>query len=89
MAKADDLPLIAELRAAVRDSGLSLSELGRQSGVSQQQLSRFMSGKTLTLVTAAKLFDHLGLKVVRSEPAPVDAPPPAPDLPAGGSSKRK
>jgi transcriptional regulator with XRE-family HTH domain len=62
-------PLIATLRRSIETSGLSISELARQSGVSQPQLSRFVNGqRTLTLQTAAKLFELLNLQVIQTAP---------------------
>jgi transcriptional regulator with XRE-family HTH domain len=62
--------LEAVIKEAVTRSGLSLSELSRRSGVSVPQLSRFMADeRTLTLTSASKLFDCLGLEVV-APPAP-------------------
>ena len=52
------------LRSAIRDSGKSLSQIARESGVSQPQLTRFLSGeRSLTLTSAASLFDCFGIKV--------------------------
>jgi transcriptional regulator with XRE-family HTH domain len=63
--------LIAVLKDAIRESGLSLTELAKQGGVSQAQLSRFMLGqRTLTLRSAAKVFDVLKLEVVKGTAAP-------------------
>ena len=83
MVTTPDPRLIAAMKRATRESGPSLAEVGRRTGVSHQQLSRFVNGnKTLTLVTAAKLFDRLGLEVVvpdRSpllDPSPAATPPP-------------
>lgn len=61
--------LAAQLRKAVADSGLSISELGRQSGVAVAILSRFMRNeRTLTLPVASKLCEALGLKLAPAEP---------------------
>lgn len=77
----EELHLIAELKEAIRDSGLSLNEIARQTGVSDPQLSRFMRGeRSLTLGSAAKLFDFFELKVQRPPRRTADgggaAPPP-------------
>lgn len=57
--------LVDAIRDAVWAAGLSYAELARRSGVSQPQLSRFMSGeRDLTLAVADKLFQALGLLVV-------------------------
>jgi transcriptional regulator with XRE-family HTH domain len=71
MARAGSAPqgepqLIAILKESIRESGLSITELARRSNVSQAQLSRFLLGqRTLTLRSAAKLFDVLHLEVVK------------------------
>jgi transcriptional regulator with XRE-family HTH domain len=71
---AGGLTLIAVLKEAVGESGLSLNELSRRSGVDQSQLSRFMRGERyLSLEAASKLFDALGLVARKGEPP---APPP-------------
>jgi transcriptional regulator with XRE-family HTH domain len=74
----ESLPLVEDLRRAVREAGVSLSELGRQAGVSQPQLSRFVSGeRTLTLPAAARVCLALGLRLVRdggSRPGSADRP---------------
>ncbi len=54
-----------QLRIAIRDSGLSLNQLGIQSGVSAGQLSRFMRGeRVLTLPAAEKIVTALGLRLM-------------------------
>src|SRR5262245_66145994 len=66
--KAQPLPLVAQLRQAIRDSGLSLHELGRRTGVSQGQLSRFLRGdRTLTLPAAARVCLYFRLALYREE----------------------
>ncbi len=53
-----------QLKQAIRASGKSLNQLGKESGVSQPQLSRFLAGKrTLTLPMVDKLCDALGLRL--------------------------
>jgi transcriptional regulator with XRE-family HTH domain len=82
----EDLPLVEDLRAAVREwtaSGESLNELGRRSGVSAAQLSRFLSGgRTLTLPATARLCEFLRLRLVRG-----GAPGPRPRRRAGGGKR--
>jgi transcriptional regulator with XRE-family HTH domain len=65
MGKRKELPLVESLREAIRNSGMSISELGRKAGVSQPQLSRFLNGeRTLTLPAAAKVCQTLGLRLI-------------------------
>lgn len=62
----DPLPLVDELQQAIRESGLSLNQIGKQTGVSEAQLSRFVRGqRTLTLPAAAKLCVFLGLRLAK------------------------
>jgi transcriptional regulator with XRE-family HTH domain len=61
------LPLVAQLQRAIRECGLSLNELGRRTGVSQGQLSRFLRGdRTLTLPAAARVCRYFGLELCRA-----------------------
>jgi ribosome-binding protein aMBF1 (putative translation factor) len=53
------------IRTAIKKSGLSIYKLAKKSGVSQPVLCRFMNGKRgITLATASKLVDTLGLKLI-------------------------
>jgi transcriptional regulator with XRE-family HTH domain len=55
-----------QLKEAIRDCGLSLPELSRQTGVSNPQIYRFMSGeRSLTLPAAEKLAAFLGLRLAK------------------------
>ena len=59
-------PVIGVLKEAIRDCGLSLPELSRQTGVSNPQIYRFMSGeRSLTLPAAEKLAAFLGLRLAK------------------------
>jgi transcriptional regulator with XRE-family HTH domain len=70
--------LIAELRRAVSESGLSHNEIARRTGISQPQITRFANGqRLLTLETADKLFAALGLTLAHLA-APAERQPPAP-----------
>jgi DNA-binding phage protein len=65
--------VVEQLREAVRGSGRSLTQLGKDSGVPVPSLSRFMKGeRTLTLPAVSKLCDTLGLQLakVRRRPTP-------------------
>lgn len=58
------LRIVEQLQQAIRDSEFSLNELGRRTGVSQGQLSRFLRGdRTLTLPAAAKVCAFFGLEL--------------------------
>ena len=55
-----------QLRQAVRDSGVSLYRVAKDSGVRYQVLHRFVSGKRdLTLETASRLADFFGMRFTR------------------------
>jgi transcriptional regulator with XRE-family HTH domain len=57
--------LKSQLRKAIRESGQSLQQLGRECGVGADRLSRFLNGKRgLSLDAAEKLCDTLGLRLV-------------------------
>src|SRR5262249_18586366 len=63
-AKREQLPVIEYLQNVIRGSGLSLNELGRRTGVSEGQLSRFLRGdRTLTLPAAARVCLYFGLEL--------------------------
>jgi plasmid maintenance system antidote protein VapI len=54
-----------EIRTAIKKSGFSIYRLAKESGVSQPILCRFVNGKRgITLATASKLVDTLGLKLI-------------------------
>jgi len=56
--------LVEDLIGAIRASGLSLSQLGRTSGVDAGRLSRFVRGeRNLSLEAAAKLCRALNLQL--------------------------
>lgn len=53
------------LREAIRRSGLTHYAIGKAAGVAPAQLDRFVAGeRDLTLATAAKVADALGLALV-------------------------
>lgn len=52
------------LRDAIRESGLSLCGIARQTGITDAQLSRFMRGERgLTFTTAEKVAKVVGLEL--------------------------
>ena len=66
-----EVPLAVELQQAILRSGLSLNQLGKQTGVSQAQLSRFVRGdRTLTLPAVDKICRFFGLKLMKETPKP-------------------
>jgi transcriptional regulator with XRE-family HTH domain len=66
-ARMEGSPLIGVLKEAIQESGLSVNELAKQSGVSQPQLSRFMRGdRSLTLPAAEKLVEFFGMRLVKA-----------------------
>lgn len=53
-----------QIRAAFKQSGLTIYRLAKDSGVSQPVVSRFVNGKRgITLATASKLVETLKLEV--------------------------
>ena len=55
---------ITALKKAISESGLSLREIARRSGVDIGVISRFMSGsRTPTLDTADRIIEAMGLDV--------------------------
>jgi hypothetical protein len=61
-AKPQPLPVVHQLQNGIRAGGVSLHELGRRTGVSEGQLSRFLRGdRTLTLPAAARVCLYFGL----------------------------
>ncbi|MFO0847214.1 MAG: helix-turn-helix transcriptional regulator [Gemmataceae bacterium] len=69
--------LVEVLRAAIRDSGLSNTEIEDQTGVDNSAISRFLRGERgLTLESAAKIAQFLGLKVSYPNPSAPDPPKP-------------
>ena len=65
---AGDAPLTRQLQAAISATGQSLYSIAQASGVAAPILQRFVNGERgITLETAAKLADYLGLALL---PAP-------------------
>ena len=55
-----------QLRQAIKDSGLTLYRIAKDSGIAYQVLHRFASGeRDLTLKTATKLADYFGMRLTR------------------------
>ena len=55
-----------QLREAIQGSGMSCYEIAKRAGVTNSQLSLFLSGqRSLTLTSAAKIARVLGLELRR------------------------
>jgi hypothetical protein len=62
-----DAPLTTQLQAAIAATGQSLYAVAQASGVAAPVLQRFVNGERgITLETAAKLADYLGLSLLPS-----------------------
>lgn len=63
-AKAPDLE--EQIRKAIQDSGMTVYRIAKDAEVSQPALCRFVNGhRGITLKTASKLVNVLGLKLVK------------------------
>src|SRR5262249_17453950 len=72
--------LVEQLRAAIRNSGESLNQLGQRAGIGRDRLSRFMRGeRDLTLEAAEKIATALGLHLAGGEGASASAKPARPE----------
>ncbi len=65
MAKRKPPTIAAQIRRAVKDSGLSVNQIARESGVRQPPLHRWLAGiqADITLDTAQKLILYLEIKL--------------------------
>jgi transcriptional regulator with XRE-family HTH domain len=69
MTEVEPLPVVQQLREAIRASGLSLARLGAAAGIAPGQLSRFVRGERgLTLASAALVCQTLGITLTVPEP---------------------
>ena len=67
MAKKKEGGLVEQLRAAIHESGLTLTQLSRRAGVALPLLTRFVKGERgLTLSSAEKVCIALGLRLVKA-----------------------
>jgi transcriptional regulator with XRE-family HTH domain len=63
--------LVQKLRAAIQDSGLTLTQLSERACIALPLLTRFMRGERgLTLASAEKVCDALGLDLVKRQGGP-------------------
>jgi plasmid maintenance system antidote protein VapI len=61
-------PISDVLRQVVRDSGVALKALERETGVQRASLSRFLAGRqSLRLDAADRLAAYFGLRLLRPE----------------------
>lgn len=66
--RSDRLTVSQTLHRAIRDSGLSLRELARQSGVDHRAVGRFVSGERgLTNRAVDALAEALGLELTKKK----------------------
>lgn len=90
--KQEEAPsVIVQLRDEIRDSGQSLNELGRASGVSAGQLSRFLRGeRNLTSEAIDKICRALRLELRKlTRPGQQEEKPHAGATEAEGEPQRK
>lgn len=57
-----------QLRDAMRRSGKSTNQIAKAAGVPQTTLSRFLSGKDMSIHRASLVAKHLGLRLERTKP---------------------
>jgi transcriptional regulator with XRE-family HTH domain len=77
-----------QIREAIRNSGRSLQQIGKECRIGADRLSRFVRGeRSLSLDAAEKVCQvlHLGLARLPGEP-PAPSPPKPPRRPKGGRS---
>jgi DNA-binding Xre family transcriptional regulator len=69
MKKQSKQSLTAQLRRMVADSGQTLGELARNTGIDKSALSRFVNGERgLSMQALDAIGDHLGLRLVADKP---------------------
>ena len=85
----DEPSMITQIKEAIQGSGQTLVELSQATDVSPSQLSRFLRGqRDLTLTTAARVCDALGLHLI-GPPASPSAAGPTPSTRPSRSSTRE
>jgi transcriptional regulator with XRE-family HTH domain len=61
--------LVDQIKEAIRDSGQSLSEISRASGVDVTRISRFVRGvRSIDVAAASAICGVLGYKLTKAEP---------------------
>jgi DNA-binding phage protein len=69
--RAEEPGLIAQLQELIRDSGKTIYQLSKESGLATAQLYRFLSGeRTLTLPSVEKICRALRLRLMPVPPEP-------------------
>ena len=58
-----------QLRKAIADSGHSANHIAKETGVDQTLISRFLRGKDMGIVRAAKIAAFLGLELKPGKPS--------------------
>jgi transcriptional regulator with XRE-family HTH domain len=92
--------MIDDLRRLLSESGYSANEIGRRTGVSPSQVSRYLRGeRTLSMPVIEKLCDGLGYQLVRvdddrltptpGEPTDADLLKERPEQPLASKSGRQ
>jgi len=69
MAKKKSAKLTDQLRAAVVESGLTLGQITRDTGIDKSALSRFVNGERgVSMEALDKVGEYLGLRIVGDKP---------------------
>ena len=67
MGKRTSQTLTDQLRAAVVESGLTLGQITRDTGIDKSALSRFVNGERgVSMEALDKLGEYLGLRIVKT-----------------------
>lgn len=65
----EELTVVIQLKEAIQSSGRTHRDIAKAADVGPDQLSRFMAGKRdLTLATASRVCDALGLELAPKKP---------------------
>ena len=59
--------IIEEIRKRIEDSGKSLNQIGRDTGIDKAALSRIMNGGSCKVETADKLLKYFGIEMVEKK----------------------
>ena len=62
--ESDSVSIVAQLKSAVKESGMTHYRIAKDAGIRQNMLDRFMTGeRDLRFETAAKIAEALGLQL--------------------------